>query len=280
MLLVAASLGVAFQAGLLARAPSDAALFQPASITIQPRTFEYRADGEYLKGNQVVDAPMIKVAETAPLVVMKYQVTLGEYNACVADGACRQPDAAFSSETNVPATGVNFDDARTYADWLSKKTGEVWTLPTDLQLAFAAGPDFPDDALGLNADTKNPAIRWLADYKREAAEKAVRNPKPQVIGSFGVNQYGLADFAGNVWEWTTTCHRRVHLDARGSVQTVEPVCGVYLAVGNHRSPMTFFVRNPKGGGCSVGTPPSNLGFRLVRDDRWYAGLLKKLHLGI
>jgi hypothetical protein len=30
--------------------------------------------------------------------------------------------------------------------------------------------------------------------------------------------------------------------------------------------MIFFVKDAKGGGCSVGTPPDNLGFRLVRDD--------------
>ena len=35
--------------------------------------------------------------------------------------------------------------------------------------------------------------------------------------------------------------------------------------------MTDFIRDARAGGCSVGTPPSNLGFRLVRDDdpsRW------------
>ena len=32
--------------------------------------------------------------------------------------------------------------------------------------------------------------------------------------------------------------------------------------------MTFFIRNPKSGGCSVGTPPDNLGFRLVRERSW------------
>ena len=35
--------------------------------------------------------------------------------------------------------------------------------------------------------------------------------------------------------------------------------------GRHRSYMTDFVRDPKSGGCAVGTPPDNLGFRLVRE---------------
>jgi hypothetical protein len=35
--------------------------------------------------------------------------------------------------------------------------------------------------------------------------------------------------------------------------------------------MLDFVRDARNGGCSVGTPPTNLGFRLVRaeDDPWH-----------
>jgi len=35
--------------------------------------------------------------------------------------------------------------------------------------------------------------------------------------------------------------------------------------GRHRAHMSSFVRDGKRGGCAVGTPPENLGFRLVRD---------------
>ena len=40
--------------------------------------------------------------------------------------------------------------------------------------------------------------------------------------------------------------------------------------------MSAFIRNPKGGGCAVGVPPDNVGFRLIRDTHWYAPLLQKL----
>ena len=276
MLLIASTLGVAYQIDLFAAPAPDAALFTPETVAIAPRQFSYRADGEFFKANHVIDAPMVAVTESVPMTVMKYQVTVAEYNSCVADGVCEKPDAAFSTENNVPVTGVSFDDANVYAGWLSGKTGLQWMVPSDRQLAFAAGRQFPDDALGLDPDNKNPAIRWLADYKREAAEKKGRDPAPRIVGSFGVNEFGVADFGGNVWEWTTTCHRSVHLDLNGSFDTSESVCGVYVTVGNHRSPMSSFVRDPKDGGCAVGTPPSNLGFRLVRDDRWYAPLLRKL----
>ena len=278
LLLVAATLGVAWQVGLLAAEVPDAALFRPETVVVAARSFSYRDDGEFFKGSLVIDPPMVRVVADAPLAIMKYQVSFGQYASCVAERACKAPEAATTDRADIPVTGVSFDDATAYAAWLSAKTGEHWTLPTDRQLAFAAGPDFPDDALGLDPDNKNPALRWLADYKREAAEKALRDPAPRPLGSYGVNEFGVADFGGNVWEWTTTCHRRVHIDALGAINRTEPVCGVYVTVGSHRSPMSSFVRDPRGGGCAVGTPPSNLGFRLVRDDRWYAALLRILRI--
>jgi formylglycine-generating enzyme required for sulfatase activity len=268
--------GVVQQAGFIARPPTDAVLYQPETVIIAPRRFSYRDDGEFLRGSYVVDAPMITLDETRPLTIMKYQVTLGDYSRCVTDSACKAPEGIVAHAPNLPVTGVNHDDAQAYALWLSRRTGASWSLPTDRQLAFAAGSGFPDDAFGLDPDSNNPAIRWLADYKREAAERSKRDPVPRVIGSFGENEFGLADFGGNVWEWTDTCHRRVQVRGDGSIVRNEPSCGVYITVGNHRSPMTAFVRDPKGGGCAVGTPPDNLGFRLVKSTRWYAPLLGKL----
>lgn len=79
--------------------------------------------------------------------------------------------------------------------------------------------------------------------------------------------------AGNVWEWTQTCHRRVHVDAAGSVLSEVPACGIRVLGGRHRTPMSFFVRDARSGGCSVGVPPDNLGFRLVRRQAWHEILI-------
>ena len=83
-------------------------------------------------------------------------------------------------------------------------------------------------------------------------------------GSFGANENGIFDLAGNVWEWTNTCfiHRTVK-DADAGASTAN--CGVRVVEGRHRTYMTDFIRDPRTGGCAVGKPPSNLGFRLVRE---------------
>lgn len=278
-LLFAALAGtVAVQTDLVGAMPAGPLLDEPLTVEIAPRTFDYRDSGEFFRNGFAVDGPVKSVTARRPLTIMKYQVTAADYGRCVADGACApaEPSFAPANATTTPATGVSYDDAIAYAGWLSARTGEVWVLPTDRDLAFAAGSRFPDDALGVDIDSTNPADRWLADYNREAARKASRDPVPQPLGRFGENEYGFADFAGNIWEWTATCNRRVNLDKTGAVVNDVSSCGIYVASGKHRAALSSFVRNPKGGGCAVGVPPDNVGFRLVKDTGWYAPLLAKL----
>lgn len=269
-LIAALSAAVVLQAGLVRIAPS--ALPEPSVITVEPGTFAYRQPGEFYRGGFAVDGPKADETVGRPLTIMKYQVSTLDYDACTADGACPARETTTAPRADMPVTGVSYDDATLYAKWLTEKTGSLWRLPEDRELAFAAAEDFPDDALGIDADSGNPALRWLADYEREAARKRSRDPEPMPYGSFGENRSGLADFAGNVWEWTSTCNRRVDLAANVKANAVES-CGVYIASGKHRAPLSSFIRDPKSGGCAVGVPPDHVGFRLVKDTRWYASFL-------
>jgi formylglycine-generating enzyme required for sulfatase activity len=276
LLLVVLSAMLVARLGALWPRERTATVDQPQTVTIAPRRFSYRSAGEFYKGGYAVDGPMVTRSVRAPLVITKYQISEYEYGLCVDDRACAPSERTAARRKDFPVVGVSYDDAQAYATWLSRRSGETWHLPTDEETAFAAGSRFSDDALGVDAKGGNPALRWLADYRREAGRKASANPMPQRRGTYAENEFGLADFAGNVWEWTKTCNRRVDLDDDGAPAREVASCGIYLAVGRHRAPMSAFVRDPKGGGCSVGTPPDNLGFRLVKETRWYFRWLRPL----
>ncbi|WP_318013209.1 SUMF1/EgtB/PvdO family nonheme iron enzyme [Mesorhizobium sp. CO1-1-11] len=133
--------------------------------------------------------------------------------------------------------------------------------------------------MGVN-DPANPAQRWLALYRTEASLGRKSDPNPRFPGAFGSNSKEVADIAGNVWEWTSTCyvHATLSADGAGRSGSIEN-CGVHVVEGFHRTYMSNFIRDGKSGGCAVGTPPDNLGFRLVRERLSFAQAVLR-HFGL
>lgn len=249
-------------AGLATDMPRTA---QAPTVAIGATTLDYPPAGEFLRDGVPVTAPVERI-ELPGFRIMIHQVRLADYQRCVDAGACNAADAAPTA-ADVPVTGVSWLDAQAYAQWLSVATGDNWRLPTAREAAAAAGERFGGDPLSLATDDPaNPAARWLRRYREETEARRPADPAPKPRGHYGANALGLEDFGGNVWEWTSTCYSRTALDAGGAVAAVTENCGVHVLEGRHRAYMSNFVRDGKSGGCAVGTPPENLGFRLVRDD--------------
>ena len=261
--------------GLAGSTAAPVASIVPAAaetVAIAPAEFEHHLPGEYLKDGRSVAAPRVPVRLAAQVEIMAYQVSMDEYALCVEAGACKPADARGGGK--VPVTGVNFTDATAYARWYSEMTGESWRLPTDVEWAYAAAERFRGDIEAIDENPDNPASAWLSSYKAEAGLGRTADPLPHPPGHFGKNSRGVADMAGNVWEWTATCYSRVTLAADGrTVLTDVDNCGVHAVEGFHRTYMSNFVRDGMSGGCAVGLPPDNLGFRLVREPKGFLSFL-------
>ncbi len=233
-------------------------------VVIKRGDFAYRSTGEYLRGTYAVDPPTVVVHFPKDFLIMKRQVSQAEYAECVSSGSCRPLDRAQRGATspNLPAVGVSWADATAYAAWLSARTGHHYRLPSYAQWAFAAGSAYKEEEAIETSDPSNPALRWLAEYEREARRKTTEDTRPKTFGSYGISSTGLLDIAGTVWDWTDTCSSLQYIDKDSAP---EQNCRIRVVAGRHRGYIADFIRDPRGGACSVGIPPSNLGFRLVRD---------------
>jgi formylglycine-generating enzyme required for sulfatase activity len=267
---------VAGLAGPIAMAPlvSDMAVHgttaEPAIVRIAPGSFSYREAGDFTRAGRQAEAPLRAMRFAKPLHIMREQVSSSDYQLCVQDGACHALDRGVAIASDRPAVQVNWHDAQAYADWLSRKTGHTYRLPSDAEWAFAAGTRFRDD--GAPVDVDDPAKRWISRYERES-ERDLSDTTAYPFGKFGLNEHGIEDLAGNVWEWTSTCFVRSRIDEAGKAGRPTVNCGVRVAEGAHRAYVTDFIRDARAGGCAQGVPPANLGFRLVREETsWVASV--------
>ncbi len=235
----------------------------PEMIHIAAGPQDYRPAGEFRQGTRVVDAPRSRL-DTGPLDIMKHHVTEADYAACVADRACRP--ARSTGLATFAQTDVNHTDATAYAVWFSTVTGQQWRLPTDAEWLRAAAERGVDDGYSTEANGADPSQRWIASYQREVELRGEADLIAHPLGHYGINTLGVADMAGNIWEWTETCFQNGTLTEDGTaIASQSDYCGVRAVQGKHRAFVIEFIRDARSGGCAAGVPPDYLGFRLVRE---------------
>jgi serine/threonine protein kinase/formylglycine-generating enzyme required for sulfatase activity len=119
----------------------------------------------------------------------------------------REP--GFSQEDDHPVVQIAWKDAIAFCDWLSRKEGKVYRLPTEAEWEYACragtqtrhyyGGDLDDTTQIANvADAAAKAVfpRWKESVK---ASDGYVYTSP--VGHFLPNSFGLYDMIGNAAEW-------------------------------------------------------------------------------
>jgi formylglycine-generating enzyme required for sulfatase activity len=177
----------------------------PLMLNVQGGTFLMGAPDDEL-GRKSWEGPQRKVA-MAPFAIGVAEVTYGEWDACVADGACGKytPKDAGARGT-LPVTQVSWKDATAYTAWLTKKTGRVYRLPTEAEWEYAG-----------RGGTTTP-FWWGA---MNDTTKSGTGTGTQAVDTLAANPVGLLGVTGNVREWTQDCYVNTFTNAPLDGRAVE-----------------------------------------------------------
>jgi formylglycine-generating enzyme required for sulfatase activity len=154
----------------------------------------------------ISERPPHHVTIGAPFAIGKYAVTVEQWNACAAANACPKLSGENGPGTNAPARDLSWDEVQQYVKWLGKMTGKPYRLPTEAEWEYAAR--------GGTATTY-----WWGEQMRKGNTncKGCGDPwhdeRPENVGTFAANPYGLYDMGGNVWQWVSDCWHSSYKDA-------------------------------------------------------------------
>jgi formylglycine-generating enzyme required for sulfatase activity len=100
-----------------------------------------------------------------------------------------------------PAVCVSWDDAQSYAQWLSRRTGQRYRLLTELEWEIVARGGA---VAAYSWGEDQPVCDESADNGANFRGCTQRGTRP--VGSFRPNAFGVFDVHGNVWEWVQDCY--------------------------------------------------------------------------
>ena len=228
----------------------------PEMVVVPPGTFTL---GTSASATEVAiergEAPAQPVTIARAFALGRYEVSVAEFRAFVdatqyaPNGDCRvasggawirlpdhgwqDPGFAAPAADNEPVVCVSWDDAKAYADWLAKATGQPYRLPSETEWEYAArGGTTTPRYFGDRDSDENTLLSVACDYANVYDASAVlelgfAEPNARCsdghtfvapVGSFKPNAFDLYDMIGNAREWLQDCYTATYtgrpLDAR------------------------------------------------------------------
>jgi formylglycine-generating enzyme required for sulfatase activity len=126
-------------------------------------------------------------------------------------------NTGYVQDDKHPVVCVSFDDAQAYVEWLSKKTGKTYRLPSEAEWEYAARAGSTTtrfwgdgreeacqyanvgDIYGANR------LKWDKQDKNRVFQCNDGFAYTSPVGSYKPNAFGLYDMLGNVYQWTQDC---------------------------------------------------------------------------
>ena len=153
------------------------------------------------EGRHLDEGPTRQVTISKPFAVGIYEITTGEWAACLDDGGCNgYRPLTIRSDSRLPASEISWRDANAYVKWISQKTGQSYRLLTEAEWEYVARARTTTPFhFGSTISTDQANYKGSRTYGDGA--RGVNRLRTLRVGSFPPNQFGLHDMHGNVGEW-------------------------------------------------------------------------------
>ena len=191
----------------------------PQMVVLPAGTFTMGSPPEEAARN-ADEGPLQSIEIGQPFAVGVFEVTFAEWQACRTAGGCGDytPSDNGWGGGKRPLINVSWQDAVSYVEWLSTKTGKTYRLLSEAEWEYAAR------AGGSTAYSTGEAI---AANQARFNSNVSRNARPlptAPVGSFPANAFGLHDMHGNVYEWIADCYQRSLAAVPADGTAVDGVC--------------------------------------------------------
>jgi formylglycine-generating enzyme required for sulfatase activity len=201
------------------------------------------------------EGPQREVFVRSSLAVGKFEVTFGEWDACVSAGGCsHRPNDFGWGRGRQPVVDVSWEDAQQYVRWLSSRTGRTYRLLTEAEWEYAA-----------RGGTTTPYSFGWSISPSQANYSDSRLSRTTAVGSYAANRFGLHDMHGNVWEWVEDCwgsYSGAPTDA--SIPVTGGGCSSRVLRGGSCNGSAQGLRSANRGLVSPGIRLDHFGFRVAR----------------
>jgi formylglycine-generating enzyme required for sulfatase activity len=160
--------------------------------------------GEYVNS---LGMRFVPVAGTKVLFSV-WETRVQDYELFAQETRRGRPKTSFQQEPTHPAVYVSWECAVAFCDWLTKKEGRRYRLPTDDEWSVAVGLKEERGSTPEEKNLKLDGYPWgkvwpppfgAGNYDSSLDVDDFDYTSP--VGSFAPNAFGLYDLGGNVQEW-------------------------------------------------------------------------------
>ena len=166
----------------------------PEMVVIPAGTFQM---GDIHGDGDELERPVHNVTIKEPFAIGRYEVTFEEYDKFSKATGRQLPKDEGWGRGRRPVINVYWEDARDYANWLSKQTGKRYRLPSEAEWEYSARSGGKDEKwAGTSVEQELPDYAWF-EPNSEGKTQPVGTRKPNGLGPY--------DMSGNVNEWVEDC---------------------------------------------------------------------------